>query len=190
MSVDSMQEKTAVFSFGSLAGAGEPRVYDLDEPTRELPLIAGRFAGREWAAEDLRREFSENGGLTGGELRRRRTATLVIGALAAVLLLVMSLLGQAKLVDVNDRAVAAAESVTELRREQNELLVEYERARLRAGSESLSAGAGRVQLLRAAQGEISGPETEDRVTVLNVRRGRELHHFWRSFVDTLGASFR
>ena len=55
MIADVIQEKTAVFSFGSLSRTEEPRLYDLDEPTRELPLIAGRFAGREWTAEELRR---------------------------------------------------------------------------------------------------------------------------------------
>ena len=45
MNADVIQEKTAVFSFGSLSRTEEPRLYDLDEPTRELPLIAGRFAG-------------------------------------------------------------------------------------------------------------------------------------------------
>ena len=124
MTADSMQEKTAVFTFGSLSAPEEQRSYDMDEPTRELPLIAGRFAGREWAAEDLRREFSENGGLTGRQLRRRRAVTLSVGALAAMLLLVMSLLGQARLVDLNEQTVAAAETVTALRREQSELLVE------------------------------------------------------------------
>ena len=56
MRPESMDQKTAVFTFGSLA-AEEPRSYDVDEPTKELPLIAGRFAGREWDAEELRREY-------------------------------------------------------------------------------------------------------------------------------------
>ena len=48
MTTDSMNGKTAVFSLGSITRQAEPRSYDMDEPTRELPLIAGRSAGREW----------------------------------------------------------------------------------------------------------------------------------------------
>ena len=190
MKSDPMQDKTAVFSFGSLNVADEPRSYDLDEPTRELPLIAGRFAGREWDAEDLRREFSEKETLTGRVLRRRRAATLAIGALCAMFLVVMSLLGQARLVDMNEQTSLAIAEVAELRREHNELVIAYEQTRLRAGGGDVATGESRVQLLRQAQSEIAPNEAEDVVTVLNVRRGREFHHFWQSLVDTLGVSFR
>jgi|GEM_PF-3593249 hypothetical protein len=190
MTADSMQEKTAVFTFGSLSRAEEPRSYDMDEPTRELPLIAGRFAGREWTAEELRREFSENSGLSGKELRRRRIFTLAIGALCAMLLLVMSLVGQARLVDLDARTTAATETVSALRREQSELLVEYEQARIRAGSAEPTAVNDRIQRLRSVQISNHDQEAEDRITVLSVRRGRELHHFWHSLIDTLGVSFR
>ena len=192
MRPDSMQEKTAVFTFGSLAEAEEPRSFDLDEPTRELPLIAGRFAGREWTPEDLRRELAEKDTLTGKALRRRRTAALAVGALCAMLLLVLSLVGQARLVERNTQTVAAAQTVSELRKEQSRLLVEYERTRLRAGSGVgvSAADNSRVQLLRQAQSEFPETEAEDTITVINVRRGRELQHFWHTLVDTLGVSFR
>ena len=190
MTADSMQEKTAVFTFGSLSGDREPRSYDLDEPTRELPLIAGRFAGREWAAEDLRRELASGSALSDKEKRRRRALTLSLGALAAMLLLVMSLLGQARLVGLNERAAVQTETVAELRQEHSRLLAEYEQTRAGRLSESAPAGAARAEMLRAAQNDLPETAAEDRITVLNVRRGRELKHLWNSIVDTLGVSFR
>ena len=57
MTAETLNQKTAVFSFGSLSAREEPRSYDVDEPTRKLPLIAGRFAGREWDEEELKREY-------------------------------------------------------------------------------------------------------------------------------------
>ena len=189
MNADSMQEKTAVFSFGSLSREEEPRSYDMDEPTRELPLIAGRFAGREWAPEDLRREFRENSAQSGRELRRRRTATLLIGAACAVFLLVMSMLGQAQLEDGNYSAAPAEENVIVFYREENA------RPAMTNGTddrqrETFQDTAARVQLLRQTQEGIPDRESEDRVTVLNVRRGTELHRFWQSISDALGGSFR
>ena len=82
-------QKTAVFSFGSLA-VEEPRSYDMDEPTRQLPLIAGRFAGREWDVEELRREEDRK-----KEARKapqnKRWFLPAVGAAAAAVLLVGSL---------------------------------------------------------------------------------------------------
>ncbi len=45
-----------------------------------------------------------------------------------------------------------------------------------------------VQLLRETRGEISSSEGSDRITVLNVRRGRELRHFWQSLSDAFSAA--
>ena len=131
-----------------------------------------------------------DGLLSGKELRRRRIFTLAIGALCAMLLLVMSLVGQARLVDLDARTTAATETVSALRREQSELLVEYEQARIRAGSAEPTAVNDRIQRLRSVQISNHDQEAEDRITVLSVRRGRELHHFWHSLIDTLGVSFR
>ena len=111
MNADVIQEKTAVFSFGSLSRTEEPRLYDLDEPTRELPLIAGRFAGREWSAEELRRELREKDAPQGREMRRRRAVTLLTGALCAMLLLVVSMLGQACFSSRSAAGRPAAENV-------------------------------------------------------------------------------
>lgn len=179
-----MQEKTAVFSFGSLSGAEEPRSYDIDEPTRELPLIAGRFAGREWVPGEMLRERPEKTSLNGAAMRRRNAFALSVGALAAMLLLVISLLGQARLVDMNEEANALSARADALRQEQNVLVVQYELSR----AESFYTAAGYEQT-PAVVTFSEEPLGEGRATVLSVRRGREIHHFWRSLVDRLGVSF-
>ena len=184
MKADSMLEKTAVFSLGDLTREEEPRSFDLDEPTRELPLIAGRFAGREWDPEDLRREFRENRTLSDGELRRRRAATLLIGAVCAVLLLAVSMLGQAGLADRNAAPAASAE-ITSIVYEEN-----VQPAVIITGSARGADGASRLQRLRQTQESMPEYGGEDRVTVLNVRRGSELRHFWQSLTEALGSSFR
>ncbi len=184
MSADTMLEKTAVFSFGDLPGAEEPRLYDIDEPTRELPLIAGRFAGREWDPEELRRDFAEEN-RRDPAVRRRRIRTLSLGALAAMLLLVASLLGQARLVDCNEQTVAAAETAAELREEQNLLLAELQQTRVYEANASFETAA----LRRGAQTVRPDGNAEDVATVLSVRRGREMRHYWLSFIDGLGVSF-
>ena len=188
MNADSMQEKTAVFSFGSLSREDEPRSFDLDEPTRELPLIAGRFAGREWAPEDLRREFRENSTLTGRELHRRRTMTLLIGAVCAMLLLVISMLGQAVLADRDTGTATAEENMIVFYREENARPAIAQTA-VPQQRDTASDAAARVRLLRQTQEGIPENAIEDRVTVLNVRRGRELHRFWQSISDTLDGVF-
>ena len=188
MYADSMQDKTAVFSIGSLSREEEPRTYDLDEPTRELPLIAGRFAGREWAPEDLRREFRETDTLSGRELRRRRTATLLIGAVCAILLLVVSMLGQAQLTERSIAMAPAEENKIVFYREENVRPVMTKSTQ--AQRDTSSYNDERVQLLRQVQEGIPDHASEDRITVMNVRRGRELHRFWQSISDALGGSFR
>jgi hypothetical protein len=121
-----MEEKTAVFSFGSLACEPEPRSYDVDEPTRELPLISGRFAGREWVAEDLRREYEQKKTAQRTRPARRNAVLAAAGCFAAAALLVGALMGQTRLTAMNDEAVAVSEEITVLQREQNALRIRYE----------------------------------------------------------------
>ena len=182
MNADVIQEKTAVFSFGSLSRTEEPRLYDLDEPTRELPLIAGRFAGREWSAEELRRELREKGAPQGREMRRRRAVTLLTGALCAMLLLVVSMLGQACFSSRSAAGRPAAENVIVFSQKET-----VPAAAVHAEKMSAAELTG-VQLLRETRGEISPSEGSDRITVLNVRRGRELRHFWQSLSDAFSAA--
>ena len=181
-------EKTAVFSFGSLDIAEEPRSYDLDEPTRELPLIAGRFAGREWTAESVQPAPVVK--KTEGDNRAfRRTVGLVAAAMAAVALMVGSLMGQAKLVDLNEQAVTASTEIAALRTEQNTLLLHLEESNPAAELNSIpeTFETRLFDEILTAGVENTG---EDKATVLNIRHGRELGYLWESFVDTLGESFR
>ncbi len=168
-----LEQKTAVFSFGSLA-VEEPRSYDVDEPTRELPLIAGRFAGREWDVEALRQEEDRK-----KEARRTRQNRAwfvpALSAAAAVVLLVGSLTGQAALLDVSEKAAASRSEIASLSLERDTLRLEYARSAL---TQDRSAPA--LESVRTR---------EDKATVLSVRRGHELDRFWDSVVDVLGESF-
>ena len=175
MRPESMDQKTAVFTFASLA-AEEPRSYDVDEPTRELPLIAGRFAGREWDVEELRRDYDRK--QEAREARQKKKWFVpAVGAAAAVMLLIGALTGQAALVDVNEKLASAEREVSALHREQDALRLEYARSGL-----ALETGQTETWAL---------PQTaarQDKATVLNVRRGHELQYFWDSVVDVLGES--
>ena len=168
-----LEQKTAVFSFGSLA-AEEPRSYDVDEPTRELPLIAGRFAGREWDVEELRQEEERKV----EERRSRRSRPWLapaVSAAAALVLLVGSLTGQAALLDVNEKTASAEKEIAVIRWEQDALRLEYARSGL-----ALEVDGTRAEPVGTR---------EDKATVLGVRRGHELQHFWNRVVDALGESF-
>ena len=181
-------EKTAVFAFGDLDIAEEPRSYDLDEPTRELPLIAGRFAGREWTAEKLQSAPAVPK-TERGDKAFHRTVGLAAAAMAAVALMVGSLMGQAKLVDLNEQAVTASTEIAALRTEQNNLLLRLEESNPAADLNSIPESLeSRVldEMLTAGVGNTG----EDKATVLNIRHGRELGYLWESFVDRLGESFR
>ena len=177
MNAQTMDQKTAVFCFGSLAA--EPRSYDVDEPTRELPLIAGRFAGREWVVEDLRREYDLK-----KEARVERKSKSwfvpVLSAAAAVMLLVGSLAGQAELVGINENAAGLEREVTVLRQEQSAMRVNYAQARLAFRQDQRDPDTLWIR---------EEPQRQDKATVLNVRRGHELQHIWNSVIDTLGESF-
>jgi len=178
MNAQTMDQKTAVFCFGSLA-AEEPRSYDVDEPTRELPLIAGRFAGREWVVEDLQREYDLK-----KEARVERKSKSwfvpVLSAAAAVMLLVGSLAGQAELVGINENAAGLEREVTVLRQEQSAMRVNYAQAGLAFRQDQSDPDTLWIR---------EEPQRQDKATVLNVRRGHELQHIWNSVIDTLGESF-
>ena len=182
MTTDSMNGKTAVFSLGSITRQAEPRSYDMDEPTRELPLIAGRFAGREWVVEDLQREFVLKQEKKRETPRPRAGLIMAACAILALVLLVGSLFGQAKLVDMNEEALAASSQITELEKEQRSLRLQYEELRRYPGAAALSAGTvDRTRELTAGT---------DKATVLNLRHGNEMPQLWRAFIDKLGESFR
>ena len=173
MTAETMNQKTAVFSFGSLSAREEPRSYDVDQPTRKLPLIAGRFAGREWNEDELRREYEQKKEKPAGS--RIWVVVVSILALAAALLLIGSLMGRARMVEMNQQAVETTREIGTLRQEQTEL-------RIRSAQTAL--------LRSATEPAAPAPAAEDTAVVLSVRRGHELQHIWNSLVDMLGESFR
>lgn len=191
MTYDPMDGKTTVFTFESLADTEEPRVYDADEPTRELPLVAGRFAGREWAVEDLQREIAEKKQQTVRRNSfRRRAAVMAAAGAAAVVMLTGSLTVQAKLTAMNDEAAALTAEIAVLRREQDTLRVRYARSEALSAVEDYAVETLGMQQPRGDQLRYLEDETPDKATVLNIRRGRGWNHFWNGLVDRLGESFR
>ncbi len=181
MSAGHLNEKTAVFTPGDLTRAFEPRSYDMDEPTRELPLIAGRFAGREWTVEDLEREQTRKLELKKAAPSRMPLAAAICAVLALVLL-IGSLMGRSQLVEMNEEAVKVTAQITVLEEEQRTLRVRYEELRQYPGAEQLSA--------RAVTSGLSLSQGEDKATVLNLRHSNEMPQLWRAFIDKLGVSFR
>ena len=177
MTAATMEQKTAVYSFGSLTIREEPRSFDVDEPTRKLPLIAGRFAGREWDEEELKREYRQkkdkkdrkDGDPAGSRLW---TILLVLALTTAAVLLTMALLGRAGMTDKNREAAEITREIGTLSRENDDLRL----------------GTARTALLRS-DAEETAPVQEDTAVVLSVRRGHELQHIWHSLVDMLGESF-
>ena len=162
MNAKTTEQKTAVFTPCAESAEATRAFPVLDEDTRELPLIADRFAGRYW---DGRREKETDE--TGEKPARKKTwrSALAFGAaaVAAMLLLVGSLTGQAELTAMNDELVAVSERISELKAEERTLLVETEKA----GASELS----------------------DRATVLHARRGQGLRYFWENLLDTVMACF-
>ena len=115
-------------------------------------------------------------------MRRRRAVTLLTGALCAMLLLVVSMLGQACFSSRSAEGRPAAENVIVFSQKET-----VPAAAVHAEKMSAAELTG-VQLLRETRGEISPSEGSDRITVLNVRRGRELRHFWQSLSDAFSAA--
>ena len=108
-------------------------------------------------------------------------AVLALSGVTAAALLVGALMGQAELVDMNEEAVVVSAQIAALREEQTVLLQRYAQTAPAPVTTEVSAVPAEAETLSAGQ---------DKATVLNIRRGRELGHLWESFVDTLGESFR
>ena len=186
MAAGFLNEKTAVFEPGSLTRLAEPRSYDVDEPTRELPLIAGRFAGREWAVEDLRREETRRLELKKTAPRTvshpRMAAAMALCVVLALSLLVGSLFGRSRMVEMNEEAVGVTAQISALEEEQRTLRVQYEELRRYPAAERLSA--------ESITSALSASGGQDKATVLHLRHGNEMPQLWRAFIDKLGESFR
>ena len=179
------EEKTAVFT-PCAESAEATRAFPVsDEDTKELPLIAERFAGRYWDGriEDKPEEKPSR--------KKSFRSALAFGAaaVAAMLLLVGSLTGQAKLTAMNDELVAVSERISELKAEERTLLVETERAESLSAVESYAVETLGMQPPRLDQRSTGTSELSDRATVLHERRGQGLRHFWEKLLDTVVACF-
>ena len=124
----------------------------------------------------------------GGQSPYAGKRILIVGmarsGVAAAFLLSVSLMGQARMVDLNEETAAVTGQVAVLQTEQTALRVRSQETLL------FSYGP-------ETPGELSGdhrsdgpeaPRTES-AAVLSIRRGQKMNHFWRTFIDTLGASF-
>ena len=179
------EEKTAVFT-PCAESAEATRAFPVsDEDTKELPLIAERFAGRYWDGhiED------EPEAKPARKKSFRSALAFGAAAVAAMLLLVGSLTGQAELTAMNDELVAVSERISELKAEERTLLVETERAESLSAVESYAVGTLGMQPPRLDQHNSSTAELSDRATVLHERRGQSLRHFWEKLLDTVVACF-
>ena len=179
------EEKTAVFT-PCAESAEATRAFPVsDEDTKELPLIAERFAGRYWDGhiEDKPEEKPAR------KKSFRSTAAFGAAAVAAMLLLVGSLTGQAELTAMNDELVAVSERISELKAEERTLLVETERAESLSAVESYAVETLGMQPPRLDQRSTGASELSDRATVLHERRGQGLRHFWEKLLDTVVACF-
>lgn len=179
------EEKTAVFT-PCAESAEATRAFPVsDEDTKELPLIAERFAGRYWDGhiEDKTEEKPSR------KKSFRSALAFCTAAVAAMLLLVGSLTGQAKLTAMNDELVAVSERISELKAEERTLLVETERAESLTAVESYAVGTLGMQPPRLDQRSTGASELSDRATVLHERRGQALRHFWEKLLDTVVACF-
>ena len=104
MNAKTTEQRTAVFT-PCAESAEATRAFPVsDEDTKELPLIADRFAGRYWdghADEAPERNPARKQSF-------RSALAFGAAAVAAMLLLVGSLTGQAELTAMNDELVAVS----------------------------------------------------------------------------------
>ena len=170
MNAKTTEQKTAVFTPCAESTEATRAFPVLDEDTRELPLIADRFAGRYWDGR-MENETEETGEKPARKKTWRSALAFGAAAVAAMLLLVGSLTGQAELTAMNDE------------------LVETEKAESLAAVESYAVGTLGMELPRLDQRNTGASELSDRATVLHARRGQGLRYFWENLLDTVMACF-
>ena len=183
MNAKTTEQKTAVFTPCAESAEATRAFPVLDEDTRELPLIADRFAGR------MEKETDETGGKPARKKTWRSALAFGAAAVAAMLLLVGSLTGQAELTAMNDELVSVSARISELKAEERTLLVETEKAESLAAVESYAVGTLGMELPRLDQRNTGASELSDRATVLHARRGQGLRYFWENLLDTVMACF-
>jgi len=182
------EQKTAVFTPCAESAEATRTFPVLDEDTRELPLIADRFAGRYWDGR-MEKETDETGEKPARKKTWRSALAFGAAAVAAMLLLVGSLTGQAELTAMNDELVSVSARISELKAEERTLLVETEKAESLAAVESYAVGTLGMELPRLDQRNTGASELSDRATVLHARRGQGLRYFWENLLDTVMACF-
>lgn len=188
MNAKTTEQKTAVFTPCAESAEATRAFPVLDEDTRELPLIADRFAGRYWDGR-MEKETNEPGGKPARKKTWRSALAFGAAAVAAMLLLVGSLTGQAELTAMNDELVSVSARISELKAEERTLLVETEKAESLAAVESYAVGTLGMELPRLDQRNTGASELSDRATVLHARRGQGLRYFWENLLDTVMACF-
>ena len=182
MNAKTTEQKTAVFTPCAESAEATRAFPVLDENTRELPLIADRFAGRYWDGR-MENETEETGEKPARKKTWRSALAFGAAAVAAMLLLVGSLTGQAELTAMNDELVAVSARISELKAE------EPEKAESLAAVESYAVGTLGMELPRLDQHNTGASELSDRATVLHARRGQALRYFWENLLDTVMACF-
>ena len=117
MNAKTTEHKTAVFTPCAESAEATRAFPVLDEDTRELPLIADRFAGRYWDGR-MEKETDETGEKPARKKTWRSALAFGAAAVAAMLLLVGSLTGQAELTAMNDELVSVSARISELKAEE------------------------------------------------------------------------
>ena len=181
-------EKTVVFHFGDLSAEAGNAGSLVDDETRELPLISGRFAGRCWDAEELlREEERKTAARKKSPVRRRWFAPAALaGAALSFALLTGSLMGQARMTQMNDQILTAQEEVIVLRQERDR-----SQSRIASGV-SMTTTEGYVTKTLGMQRRSQEQEVEtviqreDKATVLGIRRGQGFTYFCRTIIDKVG----
>ena len=181
-------EKTIVFHYGDLSKEAGSAGRQMDDETRELPLISGRFAGRHWEVEELLREEEEKKTTERKHpvSRRRWLVPALAGAALSFALLTGSLLGQARLTQLTDQVLTAREEVIVLRGDPDLSL----NPGVFAESTVAPVEYAAKTLGQERRGQDQTADTlsrnEDRTTVLGIRRGQGFAHFCRTIIDKVG----
>ena len=187
MAKSQMTEKTIVFNFGDLSADHGNAGRLMDDETRELPLISGRFAGRHWNVEELlREEEKKTAERRRPSVRRRWIAPVALaGAALSFSLLTGTLLGYAHLTELNDQILSAREEVIVLRQEQD-VFPSRSVSVMGVSAEGYAAKTLGLQRRAVEQTADSVSRSEDRATVLGIRRGQGFTHFCRTIIDKVG----
>lgn len=189
MNAKTTEQKTAVFTPCAESAEATRAFPVLDEDTRELPLIADRFAGRYWDGR-MEKETDETGEKPARKKTWRSALAFGAAAVAAMLLLVGSLTGQAELTAMNDELVAVSEAYlgaqsggTHAPCGDRKSRESRRRGELRRGNARHGAAPGSISAIPAHPSFPTGPRCSTRAA------DRPLRYFWENLLDTVMACF-